>query len=439
MDKYGGVLLRRFGSVENPTSRNCSEMWGTHCGRYPSGQESQNPHPNAAKCATLGWGTRTRADRSVWECAALPTDLSLGESGVALSSRAVCFHHLGRATEHSVGNLDSNSERRHCVRRTLHAPAFASFDGVTGGMILDLSAEGMAMQGAAPVEARGEVQVQLELSEPAGRLETTGYIAWADALGRAGVRFSELPEEARRRLEEWLALNAGAPTRMAPKLTVGRTALPGWGSKASEGKSSEGRASEGRTSEGRAVGGGARERASISLEADSFEGEWGSEGGAAGISGTMQYEFRPLSTDFSAALRLVGERARSLTRGSSAAIALMHKGLVMCRASVGNSAPALGTRLDVNSGFCGECFRGGKSLRCDDAEIDPRVDAETCGRMGVRSILAAPIRFERETMGLLVVFAEHPFTFDEGDVAVVESLAHTVLVSMRQAEGAGRV
>jgi GAF domain-containing protein len=59
-------------------------------------------------------------------------------------------------------------------------------------------------------------------------------------------------------------------------------------------------------------------------------------------------------------------------------------------------------------------------------------------RMGVRSILAAPIRFERDTIGLLVVFAEHPFTFDEGDVAVAESLAHTVLVSMRKADAESR-
>jgi hypothetical protein len=144
-----------------------------------------------------------------------------------------------------VGDLDINSERRHCVRRKLHAPAFASFDGVTGGMILDLSAEGMSMQGATPVEARGRVQVQLELSEPAGRLETTGYIAWADALGRAGVRFSELPEEARRRLDDWLALNAGTPSRTAPKLTVGRTALPGWGSRSSIRKQIWGRLGEG--------------------------------------------------------------------------------------------------------------------------------------------------------------------------------------------------
>ena len=269
------------------------------------------------------------------------------------------------------------------------------------------------------MDARGRVQVQLELSEPAGRLETTGYIAWADALGRAGVRFSELPEEARHRLDEWLALNAEAPSRTAPKLTVGRTALPGWG--------------------GKSAGGSVGEQVSINLEAGSLEAESEAPGGKAVVSGTVQYEFSPLGSDLNAALRLIGERARSLTRGTSAAIALAHKGSVMCRASVGDSAPALGTRLDVNSGFCGECFQSGKSLRCDDAEIDPRVDAETCGRMGVRSILAAPIRFQRETVGLLVVFSEHPFMFDEGDVAVAESLAHAVLVSMRQAEGAGRV
>jgi len=101
---------------------------------------------------------------------------------------------------------------------------------------------------------------------------------------------------------------------------------------------------------------------------------------------------------------------------------------------VGNSAPALGTRLDVNSGLSGECFRKGKTLRCDDAENDPRVDLETCRKLGVRSIVAAPVRFERDTVGLLMVFAPEPFNFDEGDVAVVESLAHTVVRSMRQAE-----
>jgi GAF domain-containing protein/PilZ domain-containing protein len=309
-------------------------------------------------------------------------------------------------------------DRRHCVRQRVHAPAFASFDGVTGGMILDLSEEGMAMQAAAPVEARGRVQVQMQLAEPAAYLETTGYIAWADALGRAGVRFSELPEEARRRLDDWLAQHAGAPSRTAPKLTVGRTTFP-----------------SSRRDGSRAW---PTEHVAISLEPEPDTAEHGEERATAhSVSGTVQYEFSPLSTDLNAALKLIGERARSLTRGASAAIALAHKGSVLCRASVGASAPALGTRLEANSGICGECFRTGKSLRCDDTEIDPRVDAETCQRLGIRSVLAAPIRYERETVGLLAVFGAQTFAFDEGDVAVAESLAHTVLVTMRGTEAVG--
>lgn len=120
----------------------------------------------------------------------------------------------------------------------------------------------------------------------------------------------------------------------------------------------------------------------------------------------------------------------SLTRGTGAAIALAHKGSMMCRTSVGASAPALGARLDVNSGFSGECVRTGKALRCDDAETDLRVDVESCRQLEVRSILAAPIQYERGTIGLLEVFSMQPFAFDEGDIAVVERLARTVLLTM---------
>jgi len=313
-------------------------------------------------------------------------------------------------------------ERRRCLRQRMHAPAFASFDGVSGGMILDLSEEGLSMQMGEQLQGgldrERRLRMGLDLAEPAAHLETTGYIAWADALGRAGVRFSDLPEEARERLKEWLTTNAGAPSQMAPTVAVGRAW--GWGA-------------------GRWAGGnGQRNLMAVSLEAETeFVNEARGNGNGAGASATVQYEFNSLGTDLTAALRLIAERARALTRGSSAAIALVYKGAVMCRASVGASAPVLGTRVDVNAGLSGECFREGKTLRCDDAQNDPRVDVESCRRLGIRSILAAPVRFERDTLGLLTVFAPEPFTFDEGDVAVVESLAHTVVRSMRQAEAAG--
>jgi putative methionine-R-sulfoxide reductase with GAF domain len=308
-------------------------------------------------------------------------------------------------------------ERRRCLRQMVHAPAFASFDGVSGGMILDLSEEGLSMQMDRSLDVRSvdkerPVRLEVDLS-PSGHVETTGYIAWADALGRAGVRFSDLPEAARRRLNEWLTVNAGAPSHIAPKVALGRAW--GWGA-------------------GKAAGSRDREHMAISLEAESEAPGAGGNGNERQNSATVQYEFNSLGTDLTAALRLIGERARTLTRGTSAAIALVHKDGVICRASVGESAPALGTRLDVNSGLSGECFRKGKTLRCDDAEHDPRVDLESCRRLGVRSILAAPVRYERDTVGLLMVFAREPFNFDEGDVAVVESLAHTVIRSMRQAD-----
>jgi hypothetical protein len=307
-----------------------------------------------------------------------------------------------------AAKVEFGPDRRRCLRQSMHAPAFASFDGVSGGMILDLSEEGMSMQTDAPVERDRPVRMRLDLEEPEMHLQTTGYIAWADALGRAGVRFSDLPEEARQRLNEWLTVNAGAPSQMAPKVKVGK--MPGWGVAR--------------------VGG--REVTSIDHAFVSLEAE-GDGSGRASASATVQYEFSPLGKDLGATLKLIGERARTLTRGSSAAIALVHKGGVICRASVGESAPGLGTRLDVSSGISGECFREGKTLRCDDTEIDPRVDLESCRRLGVRSMVAAPVRYERDTVGLLMVFAGDPFNFDEGDVAVVESLAHTVVRSMRQA------
>ena len=124
-------------------------------------------------------------------------------------------------------NQEFLPERRRCLRQMVHAPAFASFDGVSGGMILDLSEEGLSMQmGQAldGVDKSRPVRLELDLS-PSGHVETTGYIAWADALGRAGVRFSDLPEAARRRLNEWLTVNAGAPSHIAPKVALDR----GWG------------------------------------------------------------------------------------------------------------------------------------------------------------------------------------------------------------------
>lgn len=302
-------------------------------------------------------------------------------------------------------------ERRTCLRHKVNGPVFASFDGVTGGMILDLSEQGLAMQTVTPVQADREFNFRLDLPDSDTHLETTGYIAWADALGRAGVRFSELPEDARQRLDQWLAANNEAPSRKAPKLTVDRVLGPA------------------------PVNLSAGKRRSISLESNA-EGDVVIERreNQPAASATMQYEFHSLGSDINSALRVISERARTLLRGTGAAIALIERGPMLCRASVGSGGPPLGTHVDVNSGFTGECIRAGKPLRCDDTETDSRVAAEICRRLGIRSIAAAPIRYEREVVGLVEVFSPNTFAFDEGDLAVLERLAQTALLVRSQSQ-----
>jgi len=302
-------------------------------------------------------------------------------------------------------------ERRHCLRQKVNTPAFASFDGVTGGMILDLSEEGMAMQALLPIDGASPAPLHLSLGEPAAYLETTGYIAWADALGRAGVRFSDLPAEARARLREWMTVNASAPSWKAPRWVVRESAF-GRDLKARPGASSSGIA--------------------LNLESQSE-----SRVGRA-VSTSVQYEFKSLRGDLNAALTLIASRACSLTRGTGAAIALSGSAGMTCRVVIGSDVPNVGTKVDMNAGFTGECLRQARALRCDDAESDPRADAEACRQLGIRSILAAPVLYERDLVGLVEVFSTRPVAFDDGDLAVVERLAQTVVLTLSRAAAFGQ-
>jgi len=307
-------------------------------------------------------------------------------------------------------NHEIAPERRHALRQKVNTPAFATFDGVTGWMILDLSEEGMAMQTMAPLEAHTVVPLHLSLGEPAAYLETTGYVAWADALGRAGVRFSDLPDEARARLREWLTVNASTPSWKAPRWVVRDSAFR----------------------RGAAGNSGNSSGVALSLEPESDSSR---SGGVSTVSTSVQYEFKSLDADVNVALTLIASRAYSITRGTGAAVALVSEsGRMTCRAIAGTTAPEIGAPVDVDSGFTGECVRCARPLRCDNAESAPRVDAEACRSIGIRSILAAPVLYERDLVGLLEVFSTQPLAFDDGDLAVVERLAQTVVLALSRAE-----
>jgi GAF domain-containing protein len=127
--------------------------------------------------------------------------------------------------------------------------------------------------------------------------------------------------------------------------------------------------------------------------------------------------------DLEPTISLIAERAQTLTAATGAALALRRGNDIVCRARAGRTAPDLGVRLQTDSGISAECVRTGEVLLCGDAEDNPQVDRATCRRLGVRSILVAPLRYYRRTLGLFEVLSSAPHAFDHHDAASMQLLA----------------
>jgi len=127
-----------------------------------------------------------------------------------------------------------------------------------------------------------------------------------------------------------------------------------------------------------------------------------------------------------AKLKAIAERAQYITAASGAAIALKEGKEFVCRAATGSTAPDLGAYLEVKTGLTAECIRTGYILRCDNAELDPRVDLESCRRLGIESIVVMPILRQDVLAGIFELFGSQAYCFQERDVEALKGLAKSV-------------
>jgi putative methionine-R-sulfoxide reductase with GAF domain len=289
-------------------------------------------------------------------------------------------------------------DRRRSVRHKVHSPAYASFSGLGGGMVLDLSeirdisTQGMCLQLGSPLEENRTLNIVLDLSETKTYINTTGTVIWTDASGRCGIQFATMPESSLRQLNSWLMFN----TLTALTKTGDSSALP---------------------------------RLAPPVEASADEPESPQFVADAPTLNAIRSQFDSLRDTPPAALEFLADRARLLTRASGAAIALRDGDEMTCRASSGE-APGIGARFHVGSGFSGECVRTAKLQRCDDSETNPLVDRESCRALGIRSMVAVPVLTSGEVAGLLEVFSPHPYAFEESDVVALGRLTEIIAQSV---------
>jgi TonB family protein len=142
-----------------------------------------------------------------------------------------------------------------------------------------------------------------------------------------------------------------------------------------------------------------------------------------------------LSSDLALEIVLneVVEQACLTTGATGAAIALERDGEMVCRASSGATAPALGSKFDAVSGLSGECIRTHLTQRSDDVLADSRADVEAAQRLGVRSVMVMPLLHGDELVGLFELFSSLPQAFGERDDRTLEALAVRILSSLERA------
>jgi putative methionine-R-sulfoxide reductase with GAF domain len=344
--------------------------------------------------------------------------------------------------------------RRQTVRQRVHTPAFASVSGNSDDMVLDLSEvidiseRGASIQTSSAWDLSHSLNLCIELSETKSYVHTTGYVIWSKPGGRIGVCFPNLPDASRRKLKEWLFLNAmvGAakyadqhgklPSVPAPKPAA--KAAP----KAQLPSPEESRADYAMVGAAKYVDQHGKlpsvpaprpaAKAAPKAQLPSPEESRADYTTTLAVLSAVQREVEAQGSNLDSALQLIAERARALSRAHGAAIALAEGREMVCRASSGD-APPIQARLDVTSGFSGYCARTGFLQRCDDAETDLRVDRESCHILGIRSMIAVPIRLGDSVVGLVEVFSAQPNAFTDRDGTILQRLADTVLASVNRA------
>ena len=148
-------------------------------------------------------------------------------------------------------------------------------------------------------------------------------------------------------------------------------------------------------------------------------------------------------------LQLICDRAQTVTQAGGILVALADEsnagrssaerpGMV-CRAAAGPLAVERGVRLIGESEFLQDGLESGRILRCDDCEIDARVELDFARAIGARSTVLVPLRGRHEQLGVLQAFSTAAWAFSDHDIRCFDLFAELVLSALRPADQDRRI
>jgi len=123
------------------------------------------------------------------------------------------------------------------------------------------------------------------------------------------------------------------------------------------------------------------------------------------------------------AFQTIVQEIQELLGADGCVIAMLEGEQIVHYAVAGTEARFVGLRHNMKGSISGLCMEMGTILKCDDAEIDERVDRAFCQKTNVRSVIVVPLSHRNVSVGVLKITSPKTFAFSDDDVATMELMA----------------
>jgi hypothetical protein len=102
---------------------------------------------------------------------------------------------------------EPGSNQRLHYRHPIHSLVYVTLEHGNGGIIRNLSEDGVAIQAVAPLHSHQALRMRFDLLSPKAHVDVHAKVAWANSSGQAGLCFLDLNPGSRRQLNEWIFVN----------------------------------------------------------------------------------------------------------------------------------------------------------------------------------------------------------------------------------------
>lgn len=140
-----------------------------------------------------------------------------------------------------------------------------------------------------------------------------------------------------------------------------------------------------------------------------------------------------LGMDFEAIADLVAREILGMTSADAAIVEMLEGDELVYLAASGSAADSVGLRLSLATSLSGVCVTQARTLYCEDAHSDPRVDRDACDRVGLRSMVVAPLIHRGTAVGVLKILSPRPTAFGWRDRKVLTYMAEVIAASIHTA------